>query len=445
LLDGTDALGARLSLIERAESSIDAQYFLMKDDTAGRIFSGALLRAADRGVRIRLLLDDVFTTTDDEGLAVLDAHPNIEVRLFNPVASRGAFFYLSFLTEFKRANRRMHNKSFTVDNGISIVGGRNIADEYFSIRKAGEFLDFDVICAGDAAAAVSATFDTFWNDRLSVPLTFVTGSPETDEIEATRARINASFREADRSIYAAAVNSSLISKLWDGQVSVFPAEYQVVTDDPEKLENVVAESHQTLVNHLVELAEDAASEIVIFTPYFVPLDDGVDFWRDVVARGVRVMVVTNSLASTNHIAVHSAYAKYRAALVQAGVEVYEVRAYDGSSPGNYSEPVTLHTKAVIVDRETLFVGSLNLDPRSIEINAEMGIEIRSRDLAGKMTELALDFIEGDTYRVTLSGDGRLHWTATVNGIETVEDSEPQSSGGRRFKAFVLKVVPDRQL
>jgi len=448
LLSGMDAFGARLRLIESAERSIDAQYFLMKNDATGRIFSGALLAAADRGVRVRLLLDDVFTTANDEGLTVLNQHPNIEVRLYNPIARSGSA-YLNFFGDFKQANRRMHNKSFTVDNKITIVGGRNIADEYFELQEDGEFLDFDVIGIGPVAADVSEVFDTFWNHSRSVPLEVVADNINPGDVENARSEIAAGFDQASQSVYATAVNSPVISQLFDGELSLFPASAEVITDDPEKLVQEISETQQTLVNHLAVVAAEVDFEIIVVTPYFVPGKAGVAFWRDIAARGVKVTILTNSLASNNHVAVHSGYAKYRQPMIEAGVALYEMRANavsrqpeSGSSgPGI----VTLHSKAVIVDREFLFVGSLNMDPRSIDINSEMGAVIRSPQLASELADIVMTGVSESAYRVELDENGKLQWRGLIDGTEVIETSEPLASGWRRFNAFMQKIVPEGQL
>jgi putative cardiolipin synthase len=448
LISGLDAFGARLALIESAEKSIDAQYFLIKPDVAGHIFAGALLQAADRGVRVRFLLDDVFTTADDVDLLALNRHPNIDIRLFNPIARSGSSS-LNFLGDFGRANRRMHNKSLTVDNQVTIIGGRNIAEEYFELKAAGEFLDFDVLGLGDVAGDVAEQFDLFWNHEYSIPLDIVASKTDESEVDAARADIAADFDEKLQSIYASAVGSQLVRDLYNDKVPLYPASADFVTDAPDKLTNDVDESQQILVNHLAEVAASAEREIIVITPYFVPLDAGVAFWKAIVDSGVKVTILTNSLASNNHVAVHSGYAKYRRPIIEAGVNLYELRADAVSQPASDAqappETVTLHTKAVIIDREFLYVGSLNLDPRSIDVNTEMGAVIRSADLVGPLAERAATVLPERAYRVELDENGKLRWSAVIDGVEVIETREPLTSGWRRFQAFILKIVPDSQL
>ena len=445
LVDGMSALGARIRLIEAAEKSIDAQYFLMKGDTAGRIFAGALLDAADRGVRVRFLLDDVFTTVADEELELLDGHPNIEVRLHNPVSRRG-IAALNYLGDFRRANRRMHNKSFTVDNQVTIVGGRNIADEYFELRPEGEFLDLDVIGFGPVAAEVSAQFDSFWNHKRSLPIAALSSKFSAAELEAARREVINEFQSADKSVYKEARTTELISELANDRRILYSAEAEVITDDPDKLVNPVAPEQQVLVKRMHDVVSNAQEEVIVLTPYLVPKKQGVAFWGSLAARGVRVVIITNSLASNNHTAVHSGYAKFRKPLLDAGVELYEVRA-DAVTPGAgvEAEALTLHTKGILVDRKRNFIGSLNLDPRSIEINSEMGLLIESAELGQTLGARIDERLPELAYRLGRDDRGRLEWRASIDGVEVVETSEPLASSGRKFMAFLLKIVPDSQL
>jgi putative cardiolipin synthase len=448
LVAGIDAFGARLALIDRAERTIDAQYFLMKPDSAGRLFAMKLLEAADRGVRVRLLLDDIFTTVEDDAFEVMNQHPNIELRLFNPVG-RGGIYYLNYLGDFKVANRRMHNKSFTVDNQVSVVGGRNIADEYFELLTDAEFRDFDMLAVGPIAADISETFDLFWNHKLAVPMQAYESDKKLPDLATARADVTKKALETNRLVYTRALSSPLIKDLIEDKVEFFPAKSTVVTDDPEKLLNKVSTDYKVLVTALAIVVDEAESEVVVVTPYFIPGKNGVAFWRSITNKGVRVVVVTNSLASNNHTPVHAGYARYRHDMIDAGVEMYEVRVDaskvpEGSDQQGY-DSVTLHTKALVIDRLHTFIGSLNLDPRSIDINTEMGVLIENADLAGGMVEKFFANLPTFAYRVTEDEKGKLMWTTVIDGKEVVETSEPQASRWLRFKAFLFRIFPEGQL
>jgi len=447
LTDGLDALGARLRMIELAEHSIDAQYFLMKGDTAGEIFAGSLLQAADRGVRIRILLDDVFTTVKDGELALLHQHPNVEVRLFNPVSRRG-FYYLNYAGNFKRANRRMHNKSFTADNSVSIIGGRNIADEYFQLKTDGEFLDFDIMAIGPVVPQISSQFDEFWNHVLAVPMDALNERFSEQDLQQARDEIEEERRLTQGSLYHRAVNTPHMLELVNGSGNVFPAESFLIKDDSNKA--IAPDSEEGyLADDLEKLLQQANSSIVLITPYFIPQKIGMDFWRDILDKGIEVTVITNSLASTNHIPVHSAYSRYRVPMLLAGGEIYEARADATSTPiydhDETPERLTLHTKLIIIDDDQLFVGSLNLDPRSININTEMGLVIQSEALAGGFLEELEEGVEQQAYRLTLDKSNKLIWSANIDNEEQTERKEPLSSTWRRFLAWCYKLLPEGQL
>jgi len=448
LVGGMDALGARFALIDAAERTIDAQYFLMKSDEAGLIFVMKLLEAADRGVRVRFLLDDVFTTVDDEVFVLLDQHPNVGMRLFNPIG-RSGFKWLNYVGDFERANRRMHNKSFTVDNNVSIVGGRNIAVEYFELKAGAEFRDADILVVGALAEDIGRNFDRYWNHSLSVPMEAFERSGQNLDLGIARAEAADQFGDAMRSIYAQAIGSELVQDLLDDRVTLFPATGEVISDDPEKLLNKISRDQQLLITRMAEVVANANFEVIVVTPYFIPGAEGVEFFRGLTERGVRVIVLTNSLASNNHIAVHGAYSRYRRPIIQAGVELYELRVdavtEDGDGDRPPIESVTLHTKAIVVDRKHTFIGSLNLDPRAIDINTEMGVLADSDDMGRALVEPFMGFLPSRSYRVVEDENGNLRWKAIIDGEEVVETSEPQSSGWRRFKAWMSKILPESQL
>jgi len=444
LSDGDDALGARLALMERAKGTIDAQYFILKSDQAGALFVGKMLRAADRGVRVRLLVDDIFTPRADQALTLLSSHPNVEVRLFNPLSRQGLKPW-SFLMDFKRANRRMHNKSFTVDNNASIIGGRNIGNEYFELKQDVKFDDYEVLAVGPVVEEISKGFDAFWNSDLSVPMEAFDISIDPLKLAEWREYIAREIAQGRTGTYSQAVNSTLLQDIRSGVRTPVAAQASLVTDSPEKLQGALGDEE------LAELAVDigrrfraAESEIIIVTPYFIPGDRGAALLESIVSEGIRVLIVTNSLASTNHVPVHSRYRKYRARLLAAGVEFHEIRADivgDKKTWGLNPELVTLHSKASVIDRSTIFIGSLNFDPRSLLINTEMGLFIESPEVGQAFANRLLGDLDRTTYRVELDKHGTIIWRYDFEERHEVETSEPQASWGRRFMTNVYRLLP----
>jgi len=439
LPSGTDALGARLRLAEGAEHTLDAQYFLMKPDFAGAIFAQGLIAAADRGVRVRLLVDDVFTTATDVQLATLDRHPRIEVRIFNPVARSGPY-WIAFVRDFSRTNRRMHNKSFTADNAVTIVGGRNIADEYFAIAEEIDFADLDMLGVGDVAAEVSTTFDAFWNDRLAVPLaTLAPGAvARAGDADSVRAGLAPEALAAARAIYAEAVSAPLVAGVSAGDVPPAAGRPRVVSDDPAKLDVPKGKGHTELADALDAALARSRQEVILVSPYFVPGRALTDRLKTLRARGVTVIVITNSLASTNHAYVHGGYLRYRRELLAAGVRLHEAKADSATSLlTRGAGKLTLHAKAVILDRRDVLVGSMNLDPRSFYLNTEFGTFVRSPELAGELIASIATDLPRHTFALDLEANGRVAW----HHGEGVWYVEPGASAWRRIVARIVQVLP----
>jgi putative cardiolipin synthase len=445
---GFDAYGVRLGLMALAEASIDAQYFIMAPDAAGLVFANTLLEAADRGVRVRLLLDDAMSSVEDADLAMLNDHPNVELRMFNPVSRRGIYAF-NYLGNFGQVNRRMHNKAFIVDNQIAVVGGRNLAAEYFQLELTRQFIDFDMVAAGPIVKEVSAEFDTYWNHVLAVPMEALYTEDDPEKIKQSRAQMKAKMAQAGDTIYAEAINTSLTQKIHSGEAPPYIAEAQLFFDSPDKLMVEVSSDQQVAINRLRGALAEAKSEIFMVTPYLIPRKQGIEFINQLRANGVRVVILTNSLASNNHTSVHSAYSKYRNDLLKAGVELWEARADakkvtdpDGQVE---QEHLTLHMKGALIDRERVFVGSINLDPRSIDINTELGMLIDSPELATLLTNDVIRLLPEIAYRLELDANEKITWHATIDGKEVVETKEPQTTAARRFNAQFLKILPESQL
>lgn len=447
LQDGIDALSARLLLAERAEHSIDTQYYLIKTDTAGLAFIGALLRAADRGVRVRLLLDDVFTKGYDAGMAGLDSHPNIEIRVFNPFNRGAAGKAWSGLTDLRRVNRRMHTKTFTVDNQVTIIGGRNIADEYFGAREDAKFGDLDVVGIGPVVRDVSGMFDSFWNHETALPVPAFADTVEdpADSLLRLRIRLADAREEIADTRYAAAVLATALEFMEIADDTLSWAPYNLVYDSPDKGIKSTSMPSVAIVPPLVDALRAAQRELIVISPYFVPRKSGVEFFSAIQARGVQVTIVTNSLAANNQLTVHGGYAPSRKPLLENGVRIYEVRP-DANVKGSEivaasGAKATLHTKAFLVDRRTMFVGSFNFDPRSANLNTESGVIIESEKMGEQFGDVFDAGLRSQTYELFLDEKRKLRWRAFEDGQEVVYKKEPKSTWGQRFIAGFVRLLP----
>ena len=452
LTDGLDAFVARAVLAERAEHSIDAQYYLYHGDRVGKLLSGLLIDAADRGVRVRLLVDDMALNEGDIGASALNAHPNVEVRIFNPFF-RDAPRAPQYVARFGSVTRRMHNKSFTVDNQITVVGGRNIGDEYFNADTSLIFGDLDVAAIGPVVEEVSTSFDLYWNHELAYPIdALVQSSPPETLLVSMRENLAAFKADQADSDYLSALRSSELSNaLRIGSVDFHWGHGTVVFDDPDKLRNNRQRKDLHLVTQLQQHTADINNELIIYSPYFVPGKKGVAWLTRLRDRGVRVRILTNSLASTDVSVVHAGYSRYRKPLLRGGVELWEFdnelsreqrKSLKGTSG---SSKASLHAKSFVIDGKTVFIGSLNLDPRSIVENTEIGIVIDSEPLAAKMTQLFERQIQELAFRLELAkdkyGGEKLIWHGLEDGISQTYTSEPNVGFWRRLGVKFLRWLP----
>ena len=446
--DGIDALSARLLMAKRAERTIDAQYYLLKRGITGQAFVHALLDAADRGVRVRLLLDDMFTSGYDAGMAGLDSHPNFEIRIFNPFASRSARFW-DGITSFSRINRRMHNKSFTVDNQMTLIGGRNIADEYFGARVDAKFGDLDVVAIGPVVQEVSNMFDSYWNHERAAPVAAFANMPDDPaaELERIRTQLEKAREEIQTSKYADAVKDQVLEYV-ESDEEFFWAPYTLAVDSPDKGIKSKAAEAASIKTPLRESLLSAEKEVIILSPYFVPRKSGIEAFSELQARGIDVTIITNSLAANNQASVHGGYAPSRKPLLKSGVKIFEVRA-DAEISGSQivaagGAKATLHTKAFIVDRREVFIGSFNFDPRSANINTELGVIIRSPEMAEEFAASLEKQIASQTFAVFLNEKGQVRWRGyDDDGTEVILDKEPQTTWGQRFSAGFMRILPIR--
>jgi putative cardiolipin synthase len=448
--DGADAFLVRVAMARAAERSLDVQYYIFHADNTGGALLGELLAAADRGVRVRLLVDDLHLGGHDAALAALDSHPQIEVRLFNPFAHR-SLRWLDAITDFARVNRRMHNKSMTADSQVSVVGGRNVGDEYFAATTAVEFGDFDVLAVGPVVREVVAEFDRYWNSEPVYPVAALGGHPGPEALPALRARIAQHVETVRATPYVRALEAGDLARQFaERKLMMHWGEASVIADDPAKV-RLPAEDRSTHAGPRIKAALGGAQkELLLVSPYLVPGKEGVDWLRELTARGVRVRVLTNSFQSNDVRAVHAGYSAYREDLVRAGVELHELKptaevqlARDGrkrirgSSSGS-----ALHAKTYMADARTLFVGSFNLDPRSARLNTEMGVVIQSEALCAAVRESFLKGLHEIAYRVELDkASGKLAWITREDGREVRYDAEPGMGPLHHFMQGLLRMLP----
>ncbi|OWT65525.1 phospholipase D family protein [Candidimonas nitroreducens] len=444
LSDGRAAFAARVALADAAESFLDAQYYIWHGDMTGLLLFDALRRAAERGVRVRLLLDDNNTVGLDAIIAGLNAHPNIEVRLFNAFTVR-RWRALGYLTDFARLNRRMHNKSFTADRQVTIVGGRNIGDEYFEAGNNALFIDLDIMAIGPVVEDVAHDFERYWTSGSSRPAEQLVRKPRRAAIAALSSVSQVAGRPQARAYTEAIAGQSFVRDLLAGRLRFEWAAISLVSDNPDKgLGN--APRHTLLWPRLQAILGNPAKELELVSPYLVPTQTGVEAFAAFVQKGVKVTLLTNSLEATDVIAVHAGYAKRRKPLLAAGSALFELK-HMASIPKIRDRGLTggsgssLHAKVFSIDRQRVFIGSFNFDPRSRKLNTEMGFVIESPDLAGRITDSLDKLLATHAYQVQIGRDGKLEWLEHAGSATVVHRHEPGASLWRRAGVAVAALLP----
>ncbi|WP_308427759.1 phospholipase D family protein [Rhodanobacter panaciterrae] len=450
-----NALMSRVALADHAQHSIDLQYYIFNNDATGRLVAQHLLAAADRGVRVRLLVDDISATNAIDMLDALDAHPNIEVRLFNPFHTRKPSLVsktTQFLLDAHRLNRRMHNKSYIVDGNVAIVGGRNIGDAYFDASNDTNFRDLDLIAIGPVVKQASHAFDEYWNCDAALPVQAFQGKHASHyDLAQLRVDLGRDARKFAQSDYAQAT----LDKLPNGPSGDRPGAWfwgsaTLVADQPAKIDASKEETRALRIGPQIKsMTDQAKQDVLLISPYFIPGDDGTHYLTDMVSRGVTVKVLTNSLASTDEAAVHAGYSRYRRALLEGGVQLYELRpaAASGEQPATSkgtSSGVGLHAKAIVVDGQLVFIGSMNMDQRSKLLNTEMGLIVDCPALAVAVTNFFDTAIQPNSaYHVTLSEPhgGRMQWQDSENGKLVNYHRDPKASTKRRLEVYMLRFMP----
>ena len=455
LQHGPAALLARAVLADLASATIDVQYYIYEDDLTGILVTQHLLDAADRGVHVRILLDDNNLRGSDLGLKLLSSHPRVEIRVFNPYRVRVRWMRpIELALRFRRLHRRMHNKIFVVDGVTGIFGGRNIGDTYFDEGDTSNFADFDVFVAGQLIGEACASFEQYWNHPLAVPVESLTSAEVSDSALA------AGRRDLDRRLDEAAgdiderydrARAGLAEFIEDPDKRLTWARAEFVADSPDKLDPDRPPSSPVL-DRLVALWDEAQHEVLIESAYFVPRRRGARFIMEQARQGVRTRLLTNSLAANDVTPVHAGYAKHRRRLLKAGVELYEFQRC--AAPGEVDLPIarrrrsdaSLHAKVAVFDRKVTWVGSFNLDPRSAELNTELAIVIHSEELSRRAAALIeRDLAPDRSWRLRLerrrTGGREMVWYGNRGGQRVRERSEPDATLWQRAVVNTVKWIP----
>lgn len=458
LVSSTDALMSRIWLIDHARHTIDLQYFMFANDATGRLVAQRLLAAADRGVRVRLLLDDIALRHEDRLLGALDAHPHIEVRVFNPFRTRDPSLpekLVQFALEARRLNRRMHNKAMIVDGFVGVLGGRNIADRYFDADEDSNFSDLDVVTIGPVVGQAARAFDEYWNSIAAYPLkAYRTSRNGRADLSALRPELLGAVRAFAQSDYAQAV----LEELPNGATGDRPGRWSwgdgtLLVDQPQKIETDHDEPALRIGPRLKQAMDAADSELLLISPYLVPSSRGVRYLAALTRRGVAVRALTNSLASTDEPVAEAGYARRRRALLAGGVQLYELRPSRAGrqrpAGARGASGISLHAKAIVVDRRLVFIGSMNLDPRSQLLNTEMGVLVDCPELAGEVArffEQAADPRSAFHVQLASAGgppgdDGHLTWSWDDHGTHLTSSRDPQVRISRRLEFELMRLLP----
>jgi putative cardiolipin synthase len=451
---GVDGFLMRMEMINTAERTLDLQYFILRGDESGRLLTDALIRAADRGVRVRLLLDDGETVAGDEQIFAIAGRANVQIRLFNPFAYRGHNRLVKgaeYLLNHSRLDYRMHNKLLVTDNSIALVGGRNIGDQYFQIDPESQFADADVFAAGPIVRELSGKFDDFWNSALAIPAEALHGATtRARHHEAHTDKVNKAGFDYQSKLDSGEPLAGLIT----GRVPLIWADAQVVCDSPDKKRVTKGAGNGSLLYEAVaHAAAQVRSELLIVTPYVIPSKDELRLLEDRRRHGARIRILTNSLESAPELSAHSGYMHYRTRLLNEGVELYEVRSQLGSSRGSGQSTklsrygnYALHAKLYVLDRQRLFIGSMNLDRRSRRLNTEVGLIIDSTELSQETTKRfeAMTLPE-NSYTVALLSDTEnppvLVWRTAESGVAVEYKTEPARNEWQRIEVKFLSLLP----
>jgi len=450
---GADAFAALQALIDGAQHALDLQYYLVRDEPSTRFLLRRVYAAAGRGVKVRMLVDDLNTAGEEDSLLCLANQRGIEVRLYNPFPA-GRFSTLSRVlasaTDVARISARMHNKMLVADNALAVTGGRNLGDAYFVQSKRANFLDLDLLVAGPVVRKLSTSFDGFWNSDLAYPIaTLITRKVACDGADPVREQSDP-VKQAQDPPAEFPPPQAAVRELQQDRLNFAWAPATLLADKPSKIESKGEPTRsETVSDDIEKLLRSAQREVIIISPYFVPGERGMALAESLRRRGVKVRVLTNSLAATDAPAVHIGYARYRADLLAMGVELYELRPQitlerDIGQFG--SSHASLHAKALVIDRSIVLIGSMNMDPRSADINSEIGLVLRSPPIAEQVVRLYDDVTAHSSYRVELWDGYHLRWTASDDhGVPTVYESDPESNEGLRLLLWLISPLAPEQM
>ncbi len=437
-----DALIWRLALIDSAVSSLDIQTYLWYPDTTGRLILERVVRAANRGVHVRLIVDDLLTFGEEQLMYELEMHPNIELRLFNPWTQRDIVSRVGeAVIEMERLNIRMHDKLMIADSQAAIVGGRNIGDHYYGLSDAYNFHDLDLLGFGPIAKQANEMFDQFWNSEWVTSA----GNLDVEHDETRSKRLWQEIREKNRSsekLKAIGVEP----KDWKNELAIVSKQLhigrsEIIFDTPS--DDKIA---QNLAAEIYQIMDMAQKELLITNAYIIPNQPAIDFIRELVDRGVRVRILTNSLASHDVPAVNSYYEGWRDDILMAGAQLYEMRPDAAikkfvDAPNIDSEYIGLHTKALVIDRKKVFIGSMNFDPRSFKINTEAGALVESPGLAEELAQVMVrDMSPENAWQVRLDAENQVYW---VSGDEVLR-RQPTRDASQFFMNIIFKMFPEDQ-
>jgi cardiolipin synthase C len=457
---GLDGFAIRMQMADGAERTLDLQYFIIQEDDTGRLLTGALLRAADRGVRVRILVDDSNESERDAALHALAAHPSIEIRRFNPYFYRGhvgVIRTVEFMLNSTRLDYRMHNKLFVVDNSIALVGGRNIGNEYFQVGGEFEFGDYDIFTGGPVVKKLSEQFDTYWNSPISVPVEALNhGKPSSEILDAFRRTLDDDHkRVVETDFVRRQVSGEPLASMISGKLPLVWAEAAVIFDSPDKSKVEKGEIVGRLMHRsMAKAAATSRSEVVMVSPYLVPGPEGLALLKGLREQNVRVRILTNSMQSNDVQLAQAGYMRYRPDLVDSGVELFEVRPILGNPAGSGGKiqsgsagRFALHAKVFVFDRQRVFIGSMNFDQRSLHLNTELGLLIESPELARQVVA-RFDAIAqpANSYQIVNRPDNasrarRLVWRTEESKTLVEFEQEPAEDVWQRIRVNIYSLLP----